>query len=134
MQQDNDGNDVGNVAEMYGYWQTEPYTVAPAQNGCVPKNQYGSVDVWNYDLKLLPQGTSYIRDLQHLPTVCKTLGIDYAPAVVSLTLNATINMIAVQYSFETHACTACELAYAVVRQKRQQCHWIAHRTMLATLS
>jgi Rad4 beta-hairpin domain 3 len=83
--QDNDASDVG-ICEMYGYWQTEPYTVAPAQNGCVPKTQYGTVDVWNYDFKLLPQGTSYIRDLQHLPIVCKTLGIDFAPAVVSFAL------------------------------------------------
>jgi xeroderma pigmentosum group C-complementing protein len=65
--------------ELFGKWQTHPWTPPKAIDGMVPKNDRGNVELWS-DAHL-PEGTVQIQ-LQGASTICRKLGIDYAPALV----------------------------------------------------
>ena len=52
-----------------------------AEQGLVPKNQYGRVDL--YQESMLPRGTIHLRG-PNLKELARRFGIDYAEAVVSL--------------------------------------------------
>lgn len=66
--------------ELYGYWQTEPWKQAIAKDGIVPRNEYGNVEIPPL-VKALPQNTTYLT-LPNLGPICRTLKIDFAPALV----------------------------------------------------
>merc|ERR1712008_180894 len=44
--------------EVFGKWQTELYTPPPAENGKVPRNEYGNVEL--FKPWMLPKGTVHI--------------------------------------------------------------------------
>eukprot|EP00210_Caulerpa_lentillifera_P007977 g7616.t1 len=70
--------------ELYGYWQTEPWKCAVAENGIVPKNQFGNVEIPPM-VKSLPENTTYLT-YPNLAPICRKLGIDFAPALVGFEL------------------------------------------------
>ncbi|KAM7278405.1 hypothetical protein ACFE04_005539 [Oxalis oulophora] len=74
-----DEEDSKGDIELYGKWQLEPLFLPHAENGIVPKNDRGQVDVWSE--KCLPPGTVHLR-LPRIFAVAKRLQIDYAPAMV----------------------------------------------------
>ncbi|ALC41978.1 mus210 [Drosophila busckii] len=65
--------------EIFGYWQTQDYEPPTAENGLVPRNAYGNVEL--FKARMLPKKTVHLR-LPGLMRVCKKLNIDCANAVV----------------------------------------------------
>ncbi|KRZ90378.1 DNA repair protein complementing XP-C cells -like protein, partial [Trichinella sp. T8] len=70
---------VDRPLNLYGIWQTEPYIPKPAEDGIVPKNEYGNVEL--YQMSMLPPGTVYMIQ-PGLLSIARKLNIDCAPAVV----------------------------------------------------
>ena len=70
--------DAEEMAAVYAEYQTDAYEPAPVENGRVPKNSFGNLDV--YVPSMIPGGAIHI---QHPMTVkaARLLGIDYAEAV-----------------------------------------------------
>ena len=64
---------------LYGEWQTEPWDPPAAKDGVVPKNDRGNVDL--HGAALPPPGTVHVN-LPRIARVARTLGIDYAAALV----------------------------------------------------
>ncbi|KAH8401661.1 hypothetical protein KR009_007204 [Drosophila setifemur] len=65
--------------EIFGYWQTQDYEPPTAENGMVPRNAYGNVELFKECM--LPKKTVHLR-LPGLLRVCKKLNIDCANAVI----------------------------------------------------
>lgn len=65
--------------EIFGYWQTQEYDPPTAENGIVPRNAYGNVELFKECM--LPKKTVHLH-LPGLNKVCKKLGIDCASAVI----------------------------------------------------
>lgn len=65
--------------ELFGEWQTVDYDPPRAENGKVPRNCYGNVDM--YKECMLPKGCAWLK-LPGLPRIANKLGIDCAAAVV----------------------------------------------------
>ncbi|XP_064548271.1 DNA repair protein complementing XP-C cells homolog [Drosophila montana] len=65
--------------EIFGYWQTQEYEPPTAENGLVPRNAYGNVEL--FKACMLPKKTVHLR-LPGLMRVCKKLNIDCANAVI----------------------------------------------------
>lgn len=65
--------------EIFGYWQTQEYEPPTAENGLVPRNAYGNVELFKECM--LPKKTVHLH-LPGLNRVCKKLGIDCASAVI----------------------------------------------------
>ncbi|XP_013104494.2 DNA repair protein complementing XP-C cells homolog isoform X1 [Stomoxys calcitrans] len=65
--------------EIFGFWQTEDYDPPTAENGIVPRNAYGNVEL--FKPTMLPKKCVHIR-LPGLNRICKKLGVDCANAVV----------------------------------------------------
>ncbi|XP_055918743.1 DNA repair protein complementing XP-C cells homolog [Eupeodes corollae] len=65
--------------EIFGYWQTQDYEPPTAENGMVPRNAYGNVELFKECM--LPKKTVHLH-LPGLNRVCKKLGIDCASAVI----------------------------------------------------
>ena len=85
---DNDHDDANRPAPgaetnpatwLYGDWQTDAYVPPKAENGIVPRNARGHIDVWSPDF--VPEGATHIR-LPYIASIARKLGIDYAPAMV----------------------------------------------------
>jgi Rad4 beta-hairpin domain 3 len=45
--------------EIFGPWQTEDYVAPPAENGKVPRNEYGNVEL--FKACMLPKGAVHLR-------------------------------------------------------------------------
>lgn len=45
--------------EIFGYWQTQPYVPPTAENGIVPRNAYGNVELFKPEM--LPYGTVHLQ-------------------------------------------------------------------------
>lgn len=69
----------GQERKLYGHWQTMAYDPPEAEEGVVPRNEFGNVEV--YCEGLLPKGTCHLR-IRGLEKVARKLNIDVAPAVV----------------------------------------------------
>ncbi|KAH8290694.1 hypothetical protein KR054_005041 [Drosophila jambulina] len=65
--------------EIFGYWQTQEYEPPTAENGIVPRNAYGNVEL--FKACMLPKKTVHLR-LPGLMRICKKLNIDCANAVI----------------------------------------------------
>jgi xeroderma pigmentosum group C-complementing protein len=63
---------------LYSWDQTEWIIPPPIQNGIIPKNNFGNIDL--YVDSMLPQGAVHIPR-RGTVKICKRLGIDYAEAV-----------------------------------------------------
>ncbi|KAI8803373.1 Rad4 transglutaminase-like domain-containing protein [Cladochytrium replicatum] len=64
---------------LFGEWQTCEYKAGEVIDGVIPKNEFGNVEVLHKSM--LPKGAVHLR-ASGLGKIAKTLGIDYAPAVV----------------------------------------------------
>uniref|UniRef100_A0A182VXS8 Rad4 beta-hairpin domain-containing protein n=1 Tax=Anopheles minimus TaxID=112268 RepID=A0A182VXS8_9DIPT len=64
--------------ELFGYWQTEEYDPPTAEDGIVPRNAYGNVEL--FKPCMLPKKTVHLQ-LPGLNRICKKLRIDCAQAV-----------------------------------------------------
>uniref|UniRef100_A0A182JVP1 Rad4 beta-hairpin domain-containing protein n=1 Tax=Anopheles christyi TaxID=43041 RepID=A0A182JVP1_9DIPT len=64
--------------DIFGIWQTDEFDPPTAENGIVPRNEYGNVELFLE--KMLPKGTVHLK-LPGLNKVCKRLQIDCAPAL-----------------------------------------------------
>eukprot|EP00051_Salpingoeca_urceolata_P017541 m.239992 g.239992 ORF g.239992 m.239992 type:complete len:735 (-) comp18985_c1_seq2:2450-4654(-) len=71
-------NPAGSSTELFGPWQTEAYKPPAAIDGKVPKNQYGTVDM--FKPCMLPRGCVWLRE-QGMANVAKALGVSYGHAV-----------------------------------------------------
>lgn len=65
--------------ELFGEWQTTEYEPPEAKDGIVPRNEFGSVDL--FQKSMLPKGTVHIN-LPGLNRIARKLNIDCAVAVV----------------------------------------------------
>lgn len=45
--------------EIFGRWQTDPYVPPTAENGIVPRNAYGNVELFKPEM--LPKKTVHLR-------------------------------------------------------------------------
>ncbi|XP_053658926.1 DNA repair protein complementing XP-C cells homolog [Anopheles marshallii] len=81
--------------DIFGFWQTDEYDPPTAENGLVPRNEYGNVELFTE--KMLPKGTVHLK-LPGLNKVCKRLRIDCAPAVTGFEM-AKMRMIPVYDGF-----------------------------------
>ncbi|KAL0145734.1 hypothetical protein V8B55DRAFT_1464650 [Mucor lusitanicus] len=72
-----EGHDL--LVACYGDWQTEPFVPLPVVDGKLPKNAYGSIDLFTPDM--LPLGAAHIP-IKGIAKLARKLGIDYADAVV----------------------------------------------------
>lgn len=45
--------------EIFGFWQTKDYEPPAAENGVVPRNAYGNVDLFKPEM--IPKNTVHIR-------------------------------------------------------------------------
>ncbi|OQV23250.1 DNA repair protein complementing XP-C cells-like protein [Hypsibius exemplaris] len=66
------------MSGLYGRWQTEDFIPPVAQNGIVPRNEYGNVDM--FQPSMLPVGCVHIP-IKNIHKVAKQLGIDCAAAM-----------------------------------------------------
>uniref|UniRef100_A0A1Q3G1D3 Putative dna repair protein complementing xp-c cells n=1 Tax=Culex tarsalis TaxID=7177 RepID=A0A1Q3G1D3_CULTA len=64
--------------ELFGYWQTQDYEPPTAEDGIVPRNAYGNVEL--FKPCMLPKKTVHLQ-LPGLNRICKKLRIDCAQAV-----------------------------------------------------
>jgi xeroderma pigmentosum group C-complementing protein len=72
---------------LYGEWQTEPYSPPIAQDGKVPRNKFGSVDL--YLPSMMPIGCVWIKH-EHAYIAARDLGVDYAAACVCFAFSGRI--------------------------------------------
>ncbi|KAL0839576.1 hypothetical protein ABMA28_016267 [Loxostege sticticalis] len=70
--------------EVFGPWQVQDYEPPTAENGIVPRNAYGNVEL--FKACMLPKGTVHIK-LPGLNKVAKKLNIDCAPAMTGFDFN-----------------------------------------------
>ncbi|KAG6465266.1 hypothetical protein O3G_MSEX015037 [Manduca sexta] len=70
--------------EVFGPWQVQDYEPPVAENGIVPRNAYGNVELFKQCM--LPKGTVHIK-LPGLNKVARKLNIDCAPAMTGFEFN-----------------------------------------------
>ncbi|OQR95109.1 DNA repair protein [Achlya hypogyna] len=68
-----------NAISLFGEWQTRVYEAPPVVAGVVPKNEHGNIELWSP--QCLPCGAVHLQ-LPRVAKVARTLGVDFAPAVV----------------------------------------------------
>lgn len=76
---DNTGRSGGSSLALFGLWQTTEFESPSLVDGCVPKNQYGNIEIWSP--AHIPKDAVHLR-LPRIDTIAESLGIDFAPAVV----------------------------------------------------
>lgn len=69
------------ATNLYGSWQTEQLPRDVAQNGEIPVNDHGNVEVLNYNTSMIPVGTAYVQE-EYAEAAAKRLNIPYAKALV----------------------------------------------------
>lgn len=72
------------MLDLFGKWQTKPYEPPIAENGIVPRNAYGNVEL--FQPSMIPKGTVHLQ-LPGLARVAAKLNIDCVPAVVGFDNN-----------------------------------------------
>ncbi|XP_023947310.2 DNA repair protein complementing XP-C cells homolog [Bicyclus anynana] len=70
--------------EVFGPWQVQDYEPPVAENGIVPRNAYGNVELFKDCM--LPKGTVHLK-FPGLNRVAKKLNIDCAPAMTGFEFN-----------------------------------------------
>ncbi|XP_055547656.1 DNA repair protein complementing XP-C cells-like [Wyeomyia smithii] len=71
--------------ELFGYWQTEEYIPPEPENGRVPRNAYGNIEIFKDCM--LPRGTVHLKQ-SNISKICRRLNVDYATAVVGFGVHA----------------------------------------------
>ena len=79
--------DTGKVhRNLYGEWQTEPITVEPIRGDVIPTNEYGKIEIWDYNTLLVPEGACFLSGLQYslqdIRAACKAMELPFADALV----------------------------------------------------
>ncbi|KAJ3648239.1 hypothetical protein Zmor_020057 [Zophobas morio] len=69
---------TGEMLEIFGPWQTQDYEPPTAENGVVPRNAFGNVEL--FKPCMLPKNTVHLK-LPGLNKVARKLNIDCAPAL-----------------------------------------------------
>ncbi|KAF7268305.1 hypothetical protein GWI33_018570 [Rhynchophorus ferrugineus] len=67
------------LLEIYGPWQVQDYEPPTAENGIVPRNAFGNVDL--FKPCMLPKGTVHLK-LPGLNKVARRMNIDCASAII----------------------------------------------------
>ncbi|ANZ74355.1 BA75_01533T0 [Komagataella pastoris] len=106
-------DDDEDETRLYADFQTELYIPPPIENGIVPKNAYGNIDV--YVKSMLPKNGAHITGKQAIKAA-KLLGVDFAPAVVGFDFggsnkgvaNARIDGIVIAKEFEEAMNLTCQ--------------------------
>lgn len=70
--------------ELFGIWQVKDFEPPVAENGVVPRNAYGNVEL--FKACMLPIGTVHLQ-LPGLNRICKKIGVDCAQAIVGFDSN-----------------------------------------------
>ena len=76
------GPDENAGTALYAAHQTKLYSAPPVQNGRIPKNMYGNLDI--YVPSMIPPGGTHIAHPE-AARAARSLGIDYADAVTGFT-------------------------------------------------
>lgn len=71
-------NDKNRLAELFGFWQTDPFKLTLTADGHIPMNKYGNLETFNGPL---PPECRY-ANLPKIIPVCKKLQCEYVPAVI----------------------------------------------------
>jgi len=66
--------------DLYGFWQTKIYEPPLAENGRVPLNEFGNVEL--FQPCMLPRGCVHLKNMPNLKQVCRRLKVECAAAVV----------------------------------------------------
>ena len=69
-----------NFKELFGFWQTKEYDPPIAENGRVPRNEFGNVEL--FQPNMLPIGCVHLKNMPNLNRLCRKLDIDCVAAVV----------------------------------------------------
>jgi xeroderma pigmentosum group C-complementing protein len=72
-------NEESRAVFLFGIWQTEIYSVPEVQNGLIPVNKYGNIEVWDGDTRFVPRGAVLVTELNALKCA-KQLGIQHSSA------------------------------------------------------
>ena len=68
------------ILDLFGFWQTVPYVPPIAEQGRVPRNDFGNVEL--FQPGMLPRGCVHLKNMPNLNRLCRKLNIDCAAAVV----------------------------------------------------
>ncbi|PSS02194.1 Rad4 transglutaminase-like domain-domain-containing protein [Coniella lustricola] len=105
---------------LYGFDQTEWIIPPPIENGIIPKNQYGNIDL--FAEHMLPKGSAHIP-FRGAVRVCKRLEIDFAEAVVDFEFGHRMAVPVIQgvvIAEEYHDHVMEELAKDEAEKKRKE--------------
>ncbi|CCX31700.1 Similar to DNA repair protein rhp41; acc. no. Q10445 [Pyronema omphalodes CBS 100304] len=78
IQEEEEEDDERPHQPMFEYNQTELYVPPPVEDGMVPKNRFGNIDL--YVPSMVPKGGVHIP-LQHAAKAAQLIGVDYTAAV-----------------------------------------------------
>ena len=67
----------GRISKFYAFWMTDPMDIKLNEDGTIPKNSYGNVEI----MYGIPPGTKHVP-IKGMKRACKSLGIDFAESVV----------------------------------------------------
>ncbi|CCC11731.1 hypothetical protein SMACR_04713 [Sordaria macrospora] len=105
---------------LYSFDQTDWIIPPPIENGVIPKNEYGNIDL--FAEHMCPEGAVHIP-YRGAMRVCKRLGIDYAEAVVDFEFGHRMAVPVIQgvvVAEEHHDQVMEELAKDEVEKKRKE--------------
>ncbi|KAG5868154.1 hypothetical protein JTB14_017347 [Gonioctena quinquepunctata] len=107
------------LLEIFGPWQTMDYDPPTAENGIVPRNAFGNVEL--FKTCMLPKGTVHLK-LPGLNRVCKKLNIDCATAIVGFDFHGgwshpTYDGFVVCQEFEDQVVAAWEVEQEEIERK-----------------
>ncbi|KAI8900661.1 hypothetical protein BC833DRAFT_549073 [Globomyces pollinis-pini] len=66
-------------SQLFAHFQTDDWPVAVIENGIIPKNQYGNIEIFHESMR--PIGSIHIKDNRYAP-IARKLKIDFAKVVV----------------------------------------------------
>ena len=71
-------------SELFAEWQTQPLVVPSVVDGVIPVNKYGNIEIWKYNLALVPKGATFLtnEDAPAAQKVAQSLELPYAKALV----------------------------------------------------
>ncbi|CAM9569893.1 unnamed protein product, partial [Ectocarpus fasciculatus] len=69
------------AVNLYGSWQTESIVRDVVQDGILPTNDHGNIEVLNYNASLIPVGSRYVEE-DFAEAAAKKLEIPFAKALV----------------------------------------------------
>jgi xeroderma pigmentosum group C-complementing protein len=75
-------NGIQNSIEVYGDWQTTKIAPKIVNDGIIPSNEHGNIEIWGGNEQLVPVGTILIRkDYKQVVKVAESFGVQYREAL-----------------------------------------------------